>query len=146
MTLFRSQPHATPFIDFQIVDLKVVDPAAADPNAPVFILKPSQPFKFVVKVVGTGSIWTGMNVAAAATWQTKFYANALGIDVAGEKNFAVAPGALTPDGAPNTYKVELSVPAGLTTEGVYELGALVRLPGNGINGSADEYHIDVAAV
>ena len=82
MTLFRSQPHATPFIDFQIVDLKVVDPAAADPNAPVFILKPSQPFKFVVKVVGTGSIWTGMNVAAAATWQTKFYANALGIDVA----------------------------------------------------------------
>jgi len=148
MALFRSQPHSTPsnaFIDFQIIDVKVVDPTAMDPDAAVFMLKPGQPFTFVVKVTGTGSLWTGLNIASAATWQTKFYANALGIDVQGEKNFSTAPGALTPDTNPNTYRVELPVPGGLTTEGVYELGALVRLPATGINGSADEYHIDVAA-
>ncbi|HLO13248.1 MAG TPA: hypothetical protein VK206_00350 [Anaerolineales bacterium] len=147
MTLFRSQPHSTPpsaLIDFQIIDLKVVDPAV-DPNAPVYMLRPAQPFTFVVKVMGTGSLWTGMSMATLATWQAKFFANALGIDVAGEQNFSAATGALTPDGAPNTYKIELNVPGGLTTEGVYELGALVRLPATGVNGSADEYHIDIAA-
>lgn len=148
MTQFRSQPHtipANPFVDFQIVDFKVVDPSAADPDAAVVNLRLGQPFTFVVKVMGTGSIWTGMSMDTAPTWQTRFYANALGIDVLGESNFGPIIGALTPNGAPNIYEVRLNVPGGINTEGVYELGALVRLPANGVNGSADEYHIDVAA-
>jgi hypothetical protein len=147
----KSQPHNIPpalpnsVVDFEVVDFKVVDPLG-DPNAPIFSLRPGQAFRFVLKVKGTGSVWTGSNLAANPTWETKFFADALARDVAGEIAYPPVTRALTLDTPPNTYRVELDVPTGIATDGVYEVGALVRLPGNSINGFADEYHLDVAAL
>lgn len=144
----KSRPHNIPptapnsLVDFEVVDFKVVD-HLVDLNAPIFTLTLGQPFTFVLKVKGTGSIWTGSNLPANATWQARFFADALANDVAGELDFGPVIGALTLDTPPNIYRIQFTVAGGITTEGVYELGALVRLPANGINGFASEYHIDV---
>lgn len=140
-----ARPDILPWFKLEVVDFKVTDPAAADPNAPVHMLYTHQPFKMTLTLKVTGT-WKGLFTGPANLWATNFYANALGIDVLGELKWGPAAAALPAPVAADTYEVSYTVGAGIGTQGIYEFGAVTRLPGQAINGHCSEYDVEFADV
>ena len=138
-----ARPDILPWFKIESVDFKVTDPAAADPNAPVYMLYTHQPFKmtFTFKVTGQ---WKGMFTGAGHKWVANFYADAIGIDVAGELKWSPAPADLPPANPPDTYEVSYTVGAGIITQAIYEFGVIIRCPGTGITAYCEEYGVEIA--
>lgn len=141
-----ARPEIAPYLVLEAVDFKVTDPTAADPNAPVRMLWVNQPFTmhFVIKLSG---IWKDLfnSKEEDEKWETKFYADSIGVDVSGEKHWYPEKTYLPDPIAPDTFDLTFSVQQGLPNDGLYELGAYTRLPGKFINAYIEGYHIEVAA-
>lgn len=135
-----ARPDIAPYLVVEAVDFKVTDPAAADPNMPVRMLYTKQPFQmhFTVRVAGyfTPSL-------VNEPWETRFYADSLGVDVQGEVKWS-PPNATLPKFNGDIYEITHTVTAGLATPGIYEFGAVTRLPKHAINAYIEGYHLEVA--
>ena len=137
-----ARPDIAPYLHIEVADFKVTDPTAPDPNAPVRMLYAGKPFKITLTLGVTG-YFTPVFTGKDELWATDFYADSLGVDVAGERKWHPAPAAL-PAISGNTYEISYTVQAGLTTPGIYEFGAITRLPKLGVNAYVEGYHVEVA--
>ena len=135
-----ARPDIAPYLQIEAVDFKVTDPAAADPNVPVRMLYTNQPFKmhFTLRVVGYF-----VPSLVNEKWETRFYADSLGVDVRGEVKWN-PPDAELPRVIGDTFEISHTVNAGLATPGIYEFGAVTRLPRHAINAYIEGYHLEVA--
>ena len=135
-----ARPDIAPYLVVEAVDFRLTDPMAADPNAPVRMLYTNQPFKmhFTLKVAGyfTPSLINEL-------WETRFYADSLGVDVEGEVKWS-PPNAPLPKVSGDTFELTYTVSKGLMTPGIYEFGAVTRLPKHAINAYIEGYHAEVA--
>jgi hypothetical protein len=142
-----ARPDVLPYVKLEAVEFKVTNPTAADPTAPVRMLFINQRFTmhFIVKLSG---IWRGLFNGSDEAWETHFYADSLGVDVAGELRWdparAPLPTHIAFDDDSDTYDLNYTVLNGLPTEGLYELGAMTRLPGMLVNAFVEGYHIEIA--
>ena len=139
-----ARPDVAPYLVLEALDFKVTDPAAPDPNAPARMFFVNQPFTMHLIVKLTG-IWKKRFVGADELWDTNFYADSIGVDVGGELHWDPAPVALPVPIAPDTYDLTYTVQNGLPLEGLYELGAITRLPSMLVNAYVEGYHIEIAA-
>lgn len=137
-----ARPDIAPYLHIEVLNFKVTDPTAPDPNAPVRMLYAGKPFKIVFRLAVTG-YFTPVFTGKDELWATDFYADSLGIDVAGELKWHPAPSAL-PLVTGNTFEITHTVPLGLAVPGIYEFGAITRLPKLGVNAYVEGYHVEVA--
>jgi len=114
----------------------VVEPAGAD--TPAEIIPLNAPFDVRVDFDGTGGAWQALENAGAA-FEVKFYAEGIGF-AAQELDLGTELGNL----AAGPYTVSHSV-AGISTEGVYRLGCLIRIsPPSNVVGFEENLLISVS--
>ena len=135
-----ARPEIAPYLEIEAVDFKVTDPAATDPNLPVRMLYANQPFKMHFTLRLTGYFVPSL---VNEKWETRFYADSLGVDVQGEVKWSPLDTQL-PRLNGDIFEITHTVTAGLATPGIYEFGAVTRLPRHAINAFVEGYHLEVA--
>jgi hypothetical protein len=138
-----ARPDVLPYVKLEAVEFKITDPTAADPTAPVSMLFTDQTFTmhFVIKLTG---IWKSLFNGADEKWETHFYADAIGIDVEGELRWTPVPAPLPTPKPADTYDLTYTLVNGIATEGIYEFGAITRLPAMLVNAYIEGYHVEIA--
>jgi hypothetical protein len=106
-------------VNWTINSFYVVEPAGAD--APAEIIPLSAPFEVKVEFDGSGGAWQALE-NAAASYEVKFYAEGIGFN-APELDLGTVVGTL----GSGPYTAPLTVALGISTEGVYRLGCLIRI-------------------
>ena len=146
------RPDVLPYVKLEALGFKVTDPLATDPTAPTRMFFINKPFTmhFTVKLTG---LWRDHfnesdPTVANNLWELHFYADSIGVDVKGELHWdparAPLPKPISSDANSDTYDLTYTVMNGLPKEGLYELGALIRLPSEFMNAYVEGYHIEVA--
>ena len=134
-----ARPDFAPYWHMEVLGFKVTDPTAVDPDAPARMLYVNKPFQIVLTLRIDGYL----DNLAGLDWATDFYADSLGVDVVGERRWHPAHAAL-PKIGDHVYEVVCNVPAGLPAQGLYEFGAVTRLPSKGFNAYVEGYHVEIA--
>lgn len=124
-------------VSWTINGFYVVEPVGA--VTPAEIIPLNAPFEVRVEFDGTGGAWRALENAAAA-YEVKFYAEGIGLNAL-ELDLGTVNGNL----GTGPYLAAYNVAGGISTEGVYRLGCLIRIsPPSNVVGFQENLIISVS--
>jgi hypothetical protein len=122
--------------NFYVVE---TDPAALTPSE---ILPLNTAFELKVEFNGSGGGWNALEILGGV-YTVDFYAEGIGLN-APEIDLGQVNGNLGPVGG-GPYTATLNVTSGLTVEGIYRLGCIIKIvPDSGIVGFQEDLLITIA--
>ncbi len=139
----EGQPKAPGFITFDVTDLVVT----WEPGwLPTTIVRRNSHFKVTASFEGDGAIWHWVECPPhghPTDYEARFYAEGIG-GAPKEIDFPPVKGTLVCQ--QHKYKVELDVPNGIDTDGIYSFGVTLTFPDYpGLTGFCEGLHFQVSA-